>query len=285
LIIQEQKRVFYKKIQHPFIVKLYYAFQTEDKLYMVLEYINGGELFFHLKSSGRFSAARAKFYAASLTLVLSHLHSFDIIYRDLKPENILIDEHGFLKVTDFGLSKELTDPEEGTQTFCGTPEYIAPEVIKGYKHNKAVDWWSLGTLLFEMLAGLPPFFSEDVSEMYQNIVNGKIVFPPHINGVTRDIIKKFLEQDPSQRLGSGPDGSEQVKKHSYFADVNWCALEKKEVVPPYKPKVNGEMDFSQIDPAFTSEKAVDSVVERSLLCDENQFDGFTYVGFSELKSH
>jgi len=274
-----------QKIQHPFIVKLYYAFQTEDKLYMVLEYVNGGELFFHLKSSGRFSAARAKFYAASFTLVLAHLHSFDIVYRDLIPENILIDENGFLKVTDFGLSKELTDPDEGTQTFCGTPEYIAPEVVKGQKHNKAVDWWSLGTLLFEMLAGLPPFYSEDVPEMYQKILNGKIVFPSHINGATRDLIKGLLEQDPVQRLGSGPNGSENVKNHPYFADVNWAALERKEVVPPYKPKVNGELDISQIDPVFTNEMAVDSVVERSVLAEANQFDGFTYVGPSELNLH
>mmetsp|Transcript_41590 Transcript_41590/g.57986 ORF Transcript_41590/g.57986 Transcript_41590/m.57986 type:complete len:344 (+) Transcript_41590:304-1335(+) len=272
-----------QKIQHPFIVQLHYAFQTEDKLYMILEYVYGGELFFHLKSSGRFTAARSKFYAASLTLVLAHLHSFDIVYRDLKPENILIDESGFIKVTDFGLSKELVDPEEGTQTFCGTPEYIAPEVVKGQKHNKAVDWWSLGTLLFEMLAGLPPFYSEDVPEMYQNILSGKISFPPHINGATKDIIRGLLEQDPAKRLGSGPNGSENVKNHPYFADVDWVALERKEVSPPYKPKVSNEMDTSHIDPVFTSEVACDSVVEKSVLDEApNQFDGFTYVAQSEL---
>lgn len=204
-----------QKIQHPFIVKLHYAFQTKDKLYMILDYINGGELFFHLKKEGRFPEHRVKFYAAEIVSAMDHLHSLGIVYRDLKPENILIDSDGmtFLTfkiltqqflghvcITDFGLSKEI-DPQEGTHTFCGTPEYLgiisallfnflsAPEVLKGLGHGIAVDWWSLGTLIYEMLTGLPPFYSQNINIMYQKILNGELRFPSYIAPEARSLLE------------------------------------------------------------------------------------------------
>jgi len=160
------EKAILQKIEHPFIVKLNYAFQTEDKLYMVLDFVNGGELFFHLKKEGKFSEERVRLYSAEIALALHHLHSRDIVYRDLKPENILIDADAHICITDFGLSKEIIS-DEVTHTFCGTPEYLAPEVLKGQGHGCPVDWWSLGTLIYEMLTGLPPFYSQNINIMYQ----------------------------------------------------------------------------------------------------------------------
>merc|ERR1712100_639114 len=170
------EKAILQKIDHPFIVKLNYAFQTEEKLYMVLDFVNGGELFFHLKKEGKFSEERVRLYSAEIALALHHLHSRDIVYRDLKPENILIDADGHICITDFGLSKEISS-DEVTHTFCGTPEYLAPEVLKGQGHGCPVDWWSLGTLIYEMLTGLPPFYSQNINIMYQKILNGELRFP------------------------------------------------------------------------------------------------------------
>lgn len=268
-----------QKIQHPFIVTLHYAFQTDDKLYMILDYINGGELFFHLKKEGRFPEHRVVLYAAEIVLALSHLHSLDIVYRDLKPENILIDSEGHIVITDFGLSKEI-NPTEGTQTFCGTPEYLAPEVLKGQGHGCAVDWWSLGTLMYEMLTGLPPFYSQNINIMYQKILNSELRFPSYVSSEAQSLLDGLLTRDPTKRLGTS-DAAE-IKKHPFFRSIDWDKLFKKEVEPTFKPKVKSEADISQIDPVFTSEKAVDSVVETSELAktaegDNDDFNGFTYV--------
>lgn len=204
------------KIQHPFIVNLNYAFQTKDKLYMILDYINGGELFFHLKKEGRFAEARVKLYAAEIVCALAHLHSLDIVYRDLKPENILLDSEGHICITDFGLSKKL-EQEGGTHTFCGTPEYLAPEVLKGHGHGIAVDWWSLGTLLYEMLTGLPPFYAQNVNVMYQKILSGELRFPNYISEEAKSLLEGLLTRDPALRLGT--KGGDEVKGHPWFADV------------------------------------------------------------------
>lgn len=202
-----------QKIQHPFIVTLHYAFQTDDKLYMILDYINGGELFFHLKKEGRFPEHRVVLYAAEIVLALSHLHSLDIVYRDLKPENILIDSEGHIVITDFGLSKEI-NPTEGTQTFCGTPEYLAPEVLKGQGHGCAVDWWSLGTLMYEMLTGLPPFYSQNINIMYQKILNSELRFPSYVSSEAQSLLDGLLTRDPTKRLGTS-DAAE-IKKHPHL---------------------------------------------------------------------
>jgi serine/threonine protein kinase len=268
-----------QRIQHPFIVQLHYAFQTKDKLYMILDFINGGELFFHLKKEGRFHENRVRFYAAQITCAIAHLHSLGIVYRDLKPENILLDSLGNITITDFGLSKELKT-NEGTHTFCGTPEYLAPEVLKGQGHGMAVDWWSLGTLIYEMLTGLPPFYSQNINIMYQKILNGELRFPSFIGGDAQSLLEGLLTRDVEKRLGSGADGSNDVKRHPFFKDIDWVKLERKELDPPFKPKVkDADNDISQIDECFKAEKPQDSLVEHSLsdtLLKENNFDGFTY---------
>lgn len=268
-----------QKIQHPFIVKLHYAFQTKDKLYMILDYINGGELFFHLKKEGRFQENRVRFYSAEIVCALSHLHSLGIVYRDLKPENILLNSEGHVTITDFGLSKQIKE-EGGTHTFCGTPEYLAPEVLKGQGHGIAVDWWSLGTLIYEMLTGLPPFYSQNINIMYQKILNGELRFPSYVSAEAMSLLEGLLTREVEKRLGSGPDGSNEVKRHVFFNGIDWEKLEKKGVDAPFRPKVKSETDTSQIDTAFTQEKPQDSLVENSLsetMARENNFDGFTFV--------
>lgn len=270
------------KIQHPFIVNLNYAFQTKDKLYMILDYINGGELFFHLKKEGRFAESRVKLYAAEIVCALAHLHSLDIVYRDLKPENILLDSEGHICITDFGLSKKL-EADGGTHTFCGTPEYLAPEVLKGHGHGIAVDWWSLGTLLFEMMTGLPPFYAQNVNVMYQKILSGELRFPNYISEEAKSLLEGLLTRDPALRLGT--KGGDEVKGHPWFVDLDWEKLVRKEIEPPFKPKVRSNDDTSQIDPQFTRERPIDSVAETSVLSEsvQNGFDGFSYVSESVMK--
>lgn len=276
-----------QKIQHPFIVKLHYAFQTKDKLYMILDYVNGGELFYHLKKEGRFKEDRVRFYAAEIASAIAHLHSLEIIYRDMKPENILLTSEGHVVITDFGLSKEI-DPEEGTHTFCGTPEYLAPEILKGQGHSFGVDWWSLGTLIYEMLTGLPPFYSQNINIMYQKILNGELRFPSYISNEAKSLLTQLLNRDPAKRLGvptkSQPDRDD-VRQHEFFKDIDWKKLEEKKIDPPFKPKVKSTTDTSQIDTVFTAEKPQDSLVQEGLsetMSREHNFDGFTFSGESAL---
>eukprot|EP01103_Thecamoeba_quadrilineata_P013716 TRINITY_DN3892_c0_g1_i1.p1 TRINITY_DN3892_c0_g1~~TRINITY_DN3892_c0_g1_i1.p1 ORF type:complete len:404 (-),score=69.68 TRINITY_DN3892_c0_g1_i1:154-1344(-) len=270
-----------QKIQHPFIVSLIYAFQTEEKLYMVLEYVNGGELFFHLKREGKFAESRVRLYAAEISSALIHLHSLDIVYRDLKPENILLDCDGHICITDFGLSKEIAPTEGSTHSFCGTPEYLAPEVLRGQGHSTPVDWWSLGILIYEMLTGLPPFYSRNQNQMYQKILTETLKFPPYVSPEAQSLLRGLLDRDVSTRLGDA-----KLKQHPFFASIDWVKLDAKEVETPYKPHVVSEEDISQIDPVFTRETAIDSVVEKSVLSNvdgDMNFENFTYTAPTVLK--
>jgi tRNA A-37 threonylcarbamoyl transferase component Bud32 len=272
----DEKHVL-QKIQHPFIVKLHYSFQTKDKLYMIMDYVNGGELFFHLKQDTKFSESRVIFYAAEITSALIHLHSHGIIYRDLKPENILLDSTGHIVITDFGLSKEIYDGD--TDTFCGTPEYLSPEVLKGTGHSYPVDWWSLGTLIYEMLVGLPPFYSKSINIMYQRILESPLRFPVGMSVEAMDILDKLLEREPDQRL-CGPS----IRDHPFFSSIDWDLLEAKKIEPPWKPPVTSPTDTGCIDPHFTNQDAADSLVPvpswLADLTDEDKdlFEGFTFVG-------
>ena len=280
------EKAILQKINHPFIVNLHFAFQTDKKLYMILDYVNGGELFFHLKKEGKFPEQRVRMYAAEIVLALAHLHSFGIVYRDLKPENILLDSEGHICITDFGLSKEI-QAEEGTATFCGTPEYLAPEVLSGKGHGTPVDWWSLGTLIFEMLTGLPPFYSQNINIMYNKILRGELRFPPSISPDAQSLLEGLLTRDPKLRLGSNSfkDGAADIKAHPWFTSIDWIKLEARELEAPFKPAVKGPSDFSQIDPVFTAETPVDTYVESSVLTsagDADMFDQFTYVNESAL---
>ena len=230
------EREILEEADHPFLMKLHFAFQTSTKLYLVMDMITGGELFFHLKNDRRFKEPRARLYCAEIVLGIGYLHERSIIYRDLKPENILLDAEGHVKLTDFGLSKRFSKPGEKTETFCGTPEYLAPEVINGIPHGKAVDWWSVGILLYEMLVGLPPFYSENVNLMYELIQKADLRVPGFVSYNARDLITKLLRRDPGSRLGAGADDSEPIKAHPFFEKLDWEKLYKREVKPDFIPK-------------------------------------------------
>ncbi|PRP85630.1 hypothetical protein PROFUN_06419 [Planoprotostelium fungivorum] len=240
------------QVVHPFLVNLHCSFQSADKLYFVMDWVNGGELFHHLQKERRFSPERAKFYCAEIVLGLEYLHNHGIIYRDLKPENLLLTAEGHICMTDFGISKEgLISEDDKTTTFCGTPEYLAPEVLQGKPYNKNVDWWSFGTLMHEMLTGLPPFYAKDVQEMYKKIIHQELILPSTMDPDTKDIILKLLIRDPSKRL-SDP---KQIKAHKYFQGIDWDLLFRKEIKPSFVPSVSGAADVSQVDKetAFLSE--------------------------------
>jgi serine/threonine protein kinase len=237
----------------PFIVGLKFSFQTPTDLYLVTDYMSGGELFWHLQKEGRFNEARAKFYIAELILALQHLHQHDIVYRDLKPENILLDANGHIALCDFGLSKANLTKNDTTNTFCGTTEYLAPEVLldeQGY--TKMVDFWSLGVLVFEMCCGWSPFYAEDTQQMYKNIAFGKVRFPRDaLSTEGRNFVKGLLNRNPKHRLGA-IDDAEELKAHPFFFDIDWVALTKKNIVPPFKPKLKSALDTSNFDPEFTN---------------------------------
>ena len=230
--------------RHPFIVALYSTFQDSCFLYMVLEYINGGEFFTHLRRQGRLENNAARFYCASVATIFSHLHKDDIIYRDLKPENLLLDHQGFLKITDFGFAKKVLFK---TYTLCGTPEYIAPEVLLNKGHGKGVDWWTLGILMFEMLAGQPPFVDDDPMGIYQQILAGSISFPRYFDRNAKSLIKKLLVADLTKRFGCLKRGPADVTEHKWFSGLSFEDLLAKKLTPPIQPQVNGASDTSNFD--------------------------------------
>ena len=243
-------------INHPFLVGLDYAFQTDDKLYFVLQFMKGGELFQHLRKAKRFPEKQAKFYAASITLGLGHLHNKNYIYRDLKLENLLLNENGYALLTDFGLAKFIKSDEKA-MTFCGTPEYLSPEVILGKGHNRPADWWSLGILIYEMMYGLPPFYVSNQNAMYRKIIKEEVIFKPGItiSKEAKELILKLLDKNPSTRLGSVADSLE-VMSHPWFSDIDFDKLIQKKLPAPFIPDLeNWEKNF---DKDFISEELRES---------------------------
>ncbi|KAI9228198.1 MAG: camp-dependent protein kinase C subunit [Piptocephalis tieghemiana] len=229
---------------HPFLVNLLATFSDTSNLYMILEYVSGGEMFTYLRKFQRFPNHIAKFYAAQVVLAFEYLHKRDVIYRDLKPENVLLDTLGNIKITDFGFAKHVPDI---TWTLCGTPDYLAPEIIQSKGYGKAVDWYSLGILIFEMLAGYPPFYDEDHFKLYEKILVGRIRWPPHIDPNAKDLIKRLLAADLSKRYGNLRNGVMDIKKHKWFADVDWRRMRRREIAPPIVPVVRGDGDCSNFD--------------------------------------
>ncbi|PLW49931.1 hypothetical protein PCANC_04746 [Puccinia coronata f. sp. avenae] len=279
------ERTVLAQITNPFIVPLKFCFQNPDKLYLVLSFINGGELFHHLQREGRFSEERSRLYTAELLSALECLHSMDVIYRDLKPENILLDYTGHIALCDFGLCKLNMGEAERTNTFCGTPEYLAPEVIKGEGYGKTIDWWTLGILLYEMLSGLPPYYDEDHHTMYRKILKDPLTFPAEIKSDARALLTGLLDRDPNNRLGAR--GAEDIKRHGFFGKwIDWDRLNSKGYRPPFKPSVESAADASNFDSEFTSEMPMDSVVEDSHLSEtvQQQFEGFTFNPAGEYMS-
>ncbi|GMI42397.1 hypothetical protein TeGR_g10967 [Tetraparma gracilis] len=221
-------------VNHPFIMALHYAFQSGEKLYLVLDYCPGGELFFHLSRYRRFPERVARFYAAELLLALGHLHSHGIIYRDLKPENVLLDAEGHVKLGDFGLAKDgITSPTQGAHSMCGTPEYMAPEVLTQKGHGFTVDWWGLGMLVFEMFTGLPPWYTTDKTKLFKRLKSAVLVVPNFISSESASFVRGLLERDPATRLGA--KGEVAVQKHPFFSQVIWPNLLAKKLTPPIRP--------------------------------------------------
>ena len=248
-------------------------------------YCAGGELFHWLKAHKLFSETRSKLYGAEIALALDTMHQHDIIYRDLKPENLLLGEDGHVKVTDFGLAKDHVKgdgAEEGTNTFCGTPEYLAPEILNSKGHGKAVDWWSFGTLLWEMMCGLPPFYDKNVQRMYNKILYQDITFPTNDNiklsPDAKDLLTKLLERDVESRLGSGPTGGTDIAQHAFFAELDMAKVLAREYTPEFLPPKGAE-SAANFDAEFTDEKAAISLAPASALAgkDANAFEGFTYM--------
>jgi len=232
------------RVGHPFVVCLLAAFQDTTHLYMIMEYVNGGELFSQMRKVGRLRNDHARFYAGQIVFVFEHLHSLQIAYRDLKPENILLDNKGNIKIADFGFAKYV---DGRTWTLCGTPEYLAPELIQSKGHDHTVDWWALGVLIFEMLAGHPPFYDERAFVIYQKVLKGQITFPLYFDLRAKDIIRKFLNPDRFKRLGGTHEGAQEVKRHKWFKDVEWDRLLAGEVAAPFIPPVKGAYDTSMFD--------------------------------------
>jgi len=229
------------KIRHPFIVNLYAAFQDKQNLYMLMEFVIGGELFSALQKYNKFPAAIARFYASEVVLAFEYLHTLQIVYRDLKPENLLLDHEGHIKITDFGFAKVVPDR---TYTLCGTPEYLAPEIIHNRGHGIGVDWWSLGILIYEMLAGYPPFYDDNPVNVYKKITAMSYTFRSHFDPSARDMITKLLNPDITSRLGCMKGGASDIKSHKWFKGVDWTATLNRKVSAPEKPKVKGPNDTS-----------------------------------------
>ncbi|UPK94540.1 hypothetical protein LCI18_005475 [Fusarium solani-melongenae] len=264
------------QINNPFIVPLKFSFQSPEKLYFVLAFVNGGELFHHLQKEHRFDVNRSRFYTAELLCALECLHGFNVIYRDLKPENILLDYQGHIALCDFGLCKLDMKDEDRTNTFCGTPEYLAPELLMGQGYNKTVDWWTLGVLLYEMLTGLPPFYDENTNEMYRKILSEPLHFSDVVPPAAKDLLTKLLNRNPEERLGA--NGSAEIKAHPFFHAIDWRKLLQRKYEPTFKPNVTDALDTANFDPEFTSEAPQDSYVEGPMLSEtmQNQFQGFSY---------
>lgn len=256
-----ERKILEKSLDCPFLVGLKFSFQSATELYFVTDYKSGGELFWHLQREGRFTEERARFYIAELVLALEHLHKYNIVYRDLKPENILLDATGHVALCDFGLSKPDLGAGQLTNTFCGTTEYLAPEVLldeSGY--SKLVDFWSLGVLLFEMCCGWSPFYAEDTQQMYRNICFGKIKFPRGAIGDDgKQFVKGLLNRNPRHRLGAQRDAQD-LKEHPFFKDIDFEALAKKQLTPPFKPLVESDESVANFDPEFTETDLKDVAV-------------------------
>lgn len=277
-----EKRILALSAQHPYLTALHCCFQTADRLFFVMEYLTGGDLMFQIQRARKFSESRARFYSAEVTLALMFLHEHGILYRDLKLDNILLDEEGHCKIADFGMCKEGILPGKTTQTFCGTPDYIAPEIILEKDYNTSIDWWALGVLMYEMMVGQPPFEADNEEALFKCILHEDLAFPSWLSGEAMSIVKAFLTKDPSKRLGCvGADGGESaILVHPFFhRRIDWEALRRKNVKPPFRPKISSRLDTSNFDREFTSVDPVLTPVDANIVkaINQTEFFGFSLV--------
>ena len=267
-----------QSLNYPFLVGMEFCFQTEERVYFVLPFVRGGELFQHLRQFKYFPEEKVKFYASIIGLALEYLHKNGIVYRDIKPENILLEEDGYLKLIDFGMAKILKEDEKAN-SFCGTPEYLAPEIITGEGHNRMADWWSYGTLIYEMLFGIPPFFCENVEKMYDLITKAELRFPKKfkVTDNAKDFLAKLLVKNQKERFGIN-GGFEEIKKHPFFKGIDFKALEEKKIEAPFKPVLEDSFDVRNFDEEFTSEDLASSeITEKNMELikrNQDQFDEF-----------
>ncbi|XP_017785282.1 PREDICTED: protein kinase C isoform X3 [Nicrophorus vespilloides] len=276
-----EKRILALAAKHPFLTALHSCFQTSDRLFFVMEYVNGGDLMFQIQRARKFDEPRARFYAAEVTLALQFLHKHGVVYRDLKLDNILLDAEGHCKLADFGMCKE--DILEGatTTTFCGTPDYIAPEILQELEYGASVDWWALGVLMYEMMAGQPPFEADNEDDLFESILHDDVLYPVWLSRDAVSILKGFMTKNPSKRLGCVvAHGTEQaIRAHPFFREMDWNALEQRKVRPPFKPKIKSKKDALNFDAEFTKEEPVLTPVNSEVLRSINQeeFKGFSFV--------
>ncbi|XP_061922379.1 protein kinase C theta type [Entelurus aequoreus] len=270
-----ERRVLSLAWENPFLTHLYCTFQTKENLFFAMEYLNGGDLMFHIQNCHRFDLHRSTFYAAEIVCGLQFLHSKGVIYRDLKLDNVLLDSEGHIKIADFGMCKETMQEESRTSTFCGTPDYIAPEILLGQKYNSSVDWWSFGVLVYEMLIGQSPFHGRDEEELFQSIRTDNPVYPRWLTNDTKDILVQLFVREPEGRLGVKGN----IRKHSFFGDTDWNALELRQVEPPFRPTLTSPSDCSNFDQEFTNEKPRLSCADRTLInsVDQTMFSNFSFV--------
>ncbi|XP_019762437.2 atypical protein kinase C [Dendroctonus ponderosae] len=287
--VQTEKHVFETASNHPFLVGLHSCFQTPSRLFFVIEFVRGGDLMFHMQRQRKLPEEHARFYAAEISLALNFLHCKGIIYRDLKLDNVLLDHEGHIKLTDYGMCKEGIRPGDTTSTFCGTPNYIAPEILRGEDYGFSVDWWALGVLLYEMLAGKSPFDIAGASEnpdqntedyLFQVILEKTIRIPRSLSVKAANVLKGFLNKNPADRLGCySTESFVDITGHQFFKSIDWDLLEQKQVPPPYKPRLDSDRDLANFPPEFTDEPVHltpddPRVIEK---IDQSEFEGFEYV--------
>ncbi|XP_065193923.1 protein kinase C delta type-like [Sycon ciliatum] len=275
-----EKRVLASTGGNPFLVQLHSAFQTEGHLFFVMEFVNGGDLMFHIQQQGRFNEDRTRFYVAEIVCGLQHLHGKGVIYRDLKLDNVMLSSTGHIKIADFGMCKENISGANTTSTFCGTPDYIAPEIIEGAQYNHTVDWWALGVLTYEMLLGQSPFSGDDEEALFGSIMNDEVVYPVWLMKESAAFVSKLLVRDPTRRMGSDPKtGRQQIRSDAFFKTIKWDVLEACGIPPPFVPQVKSPGDAGNFDVDFTMEPAVITPTDDKLLksMDQEAFTGFSYA--------
>jgi len=275
-----EKRILALAANHPFLTSLHSCFQTKDRLFFVMEYVNGGDLMFQIQRARKFDEARARFYAAEVTLALQYLHRHGVIYRDLKLDNIMLDAEGHVKIADFGMCKEGIKDGVTTSTFCGTPDYIAPEILQELDYGASVDWWALGVLMYEMMAGQPPFEADNEDDLFESILHDDVLYPVWLSKEAVSILKGFMQKNVSKRLGcvKAHGGEENIKHHPFFRDVKWKELEERKVKPPFKPKIKNKKEATNFDTEFTKEDPVLTPVNPDIMktINQDEFEGFSF---------
>ena len=282
-----EKRVLTLAGEHPFLTSMHSCFQTQERLYFVMEYVTGGDLMFQIQRARRFDEDRARFYAAEIVCALLFLHKKGIIYRDLKLDNVMLDSDGHVKLADFGMCKEDVIDGKTTSTFCGTPDYIAPEIVEERPYTSSVDWWALGVLMYEMMAGQPPFEADNEEDLFDAIVKDEVLYPIWLSREATSILRGYLTKNPARRLGCQPGiGERQIKGHAFFRPIDWAALEDRKIKPPFIPRLTSERDVSYFDTEFTNEAPGFSPVDPQAIREINQveFQGFSFTNSEFLTS-